>query len=165
MEFLIAISYVLCALLGVLVGGVTGYIIRQRITEVSAKDHKALVKQEKLDACVEDLIEFNKSLGAMKGAISNFIAFGGQKYRDELEATQSDLLAAFKIFYRVDAYLLAINMLETHKIMNTYIDLISKLRSDFHFSSEGLSMNDFHASVLKIKACRKTLYSSINGQD
>lgn len=162
MESIIVLSYLLCVFIGALFAAVISHFVFKKNIADQKQKRKLLHKKEKLDKCVDGLVEFNKKLGAMKGALSNFIAFGGEKYRDKLEESQNDLLDAFKIFYRVEAYLLLMNMQDTHKIMNVYIELVSKLRSDFHYSLDDLKMNDFHESVLRIKACRRRLYSSLN---
>lgn len=119
------------------------------------------LRHKKLDKCLEALIEYNRSVGNFKGAVSNYISFGGEENLEDLKKADRGILDAFKNFYRVEAYLLSMNAVDAHKIMCEYIEIISQLRLDFHYTNEGLRFAALQESVVGVKDCRRRLYSSL----
>lgn len=119
-------------------------------------------KEQKLDQSLEFLIEYNTSVGVLKHAMSNYIDVGSPENEECLKEADKKSLDVFEKFYAIEAYLLSAGAIEPHKIMSEYIDLISKLRREFHFTRARESTMSLENAVLDIRDCRRRLYSSLS---
>lgn len=119
-------------------------------------------KEEKLDQSLEILIEYNTSVGVLKHAMSNYIDVGSPENEECLKEADKKSLDVFEKFYAIEAYLLSAGATEPHKIMSEYIDLISKLRREFHFTRARESTMSLDNAVLDIRDCRRRLYGSLS---